>query len=152
VNIGVGAHITAASSNGPGYDPSLTPEQRRSAENGIWLCWNHAKQVDNDESTHTVKQLQEWKNDAEAFAKAELGQRNSRRRREDERADRNRGRMIQKVRTIWMDGVLKKSIFQEVCILLGLSERPDAVERPFDLLVRRPDEGENPLRRDDTPG
>src|SRR6516165_8691927 len=47
VNIGVGAHITAASSNGPGYDPSLTPEQRRSAENGIWLCWNHAKQVDN---------------------------------------------------------------------------------------------------------
>ena len=36
-----------------------------------------------------------------------------------------------------------KSLFHEVRILLGLSERPDAVERPFDLLVMRPDEGEH---------
>src|SRR5712691_4284186 len=35
VNIGVAAHITAASPGGPRYDPSLTPEERRSASNGM---------------------------------------------------------------------------------------------------------------------
>jgi hypothetical protein len=59
--------------------------------------------------------------------------------------DRNRAAMLQKVRTIWIDGILRKSLFQEVRILLGLSERPDAVQRPFDLLVRRLDGGEHPL-------
>jgi len=38
VNLGVAAHITAASPDGPRYDPSLTPEERRSANNAIWLC------------------------------------------------------------------------------------------------------------------
>ena len=45
-NIGVAAHITAAAPGGPRYDPSLTPKQRRSAGNGIWLCENHAKLID----------------------------------------------------------------------------------------------------------
>ncbi|HVQ36528.1 MAG TPA: hypothetical protein VMS31_03295, partial [Pyrinomonadaceae bacterium] len=40
-NIGVAAHIAAASKDGPRYDPSLTPEERRSATNGIWTCQNH---------------------------------------------------------------------------------------------------------------
>jgi hypothetical protein len=35
--IGVAAHITAASPEGARYDPSLPPEQRRAADNGIWL-------------------------------------------------------------------------------------------------------------------
>src|SRR5262249_23040618 len=48
-------------------------------------------------------------------------------------------------RAIWITGFLKHSLFREVRILLGLSERPDAVMRPFDLLVQRPDEGERPL-------
>jgi hypothetical protein len=62
-----------------------------------------------------------------------------------EHADRNRKAMIEKVRTIWIDDFLKHSLFQEVRILLDLDERPDAVARPLDLLVRRPDEGERPL-------
>lgn len=37
LNIGVAAHITAASPGGARYDDSLTSEQRRSALNGIWL-------------------------------------------------------------------------------------------------------------------
>jgi eukaryotic-like serine/threonine-protein kinase len=66
-------------------------------------------------------------------------------RRAVEQADRNRRAMIQKVRTIWIDGVLKKSLFHEVRIPLGLSERPDAVDRPLVSLVMRPEEGELPL-------
>jgi hypothetical protein len=62
-----------------------------------------------------------------------------------EQASRNRTAMIEKVRTIWITGFLQKSLFQEVQILLGLSERPNAVARPLDLLVKRPDEGERPL-------
>lgn len=38
VNIGVAAHITAAAASGPRFDAALTVEQRRSVENGIWLC------------------------------------------------------------------------------------------------------------------
>ena len=72
VNIGVAAHITAASAQGPRFDPSLTSDQRRAAENGIWLCQNHAKLVDNDASRYTVDELREWKRDAEAAALAEL--------------------------------------------------------------------------------
>src|SRR5205814_10319881 len=62
-----------------------------------------------------------------------------------ERADRNRSAMIEKVRAIWITGFLQQSLCHEVRILLGLSERPDAVSRPLDLLVRRPDQGERSL-------
>jgi hypothetical protein len=38
VNLGVGAHITAASPGGPRFDAELIPEERCSPTNGIWLC------------------------------------------------------------------------------------------------------------------
>jgi len=66
-------------------------------------------------------------------------------RRAVEQASRNRCAMIEKVRTIWITGFLKQSLPHEVRILLGLSERADAVARPFDLLVKPPDRGERPL-------
>lgn len=50
LNVGVAAHITAASRKGPRYDSALSPEERRCPENGIWLCQNCAKLVDNDPS------------------------------------------------------------------------------------------------------
>src|SRR5713101_8543559 len=46
VNIGVAAHITAASPRGPRYDPSLSADERRSAANGIWVCQSCAKLID----------------------------------------------------------------------------------------------------------
>src|SRR5258708_32752239 len=49
LNIGVAAHITAASEGGPRFNASLSTEERVSAQNGIWLCQNCAKLVDNDE-------------------------------------------------------------------------------------------------------
>jgi hypothetical protein len=55
--VGVAAHITAASPGGPRYDAELSPKQRCSAENGIWLCQNHAKMIDDDEVKWTVSEL-----------------------------------------------------------------------------------------------
>lgn len=72
VNIGVGAHITAAASGGPRFDPTLATAQRRSPENGIWLCQNCAKLVDNDPTNYTADVLREWKQMAEAVARMQL--------------------------------------------------------------------------------
>jgi hypothetical protein len=73
VNVGVAAHITAASPGGPRYDSSLSSEERCGHENGIWLCQNCAKHVDNDPAWFTVDVLRKWKNDAEAEAKGRVG-------------------------------------------------------------------------------
>jgi len=75
VNIGVAAHITAASAGGPRYDSGLTPEQRSSPDNGIWLCQTDGKLVDNDDVRYTVDSLQAWKAQAEAAAARDLEQR-----------------------------------------------------------------------------
>lgn len=69
VNIGVAAHITAAMPGGPRHDPSLTPEQRNSIENAIWLCQNCHHLVDSDPRRFTVEALHRWKSDAEARAR-----------------------------------------------------------------------------------
>ena len=65
VNVGQAAHITAAAAGGPRYDATLSSEQRRDQSNGIWLCQNHAKLVDNDVGRFTVAKLREWKREAE---------------------------------------------------------------------------------------
>ncbi len=72
INLGVGAHITAASPGGPRYDPSLSSQQRESAENGIWLCQNCAKLIDNDSARYPAEALRQWKAKAESSALAEL--------------------------------------------------------------------------------
>jgi len=68
VNIGVAAHITAASPGGPRYDQSMTSDARSSIENGIWLCQTCAKLVDSDKGRYTVERLREWKAGVEADA------------------------------------------------------------------------------------
>jgi hypothetical protein len=60
-NIGRAAHITAASPGGPRFDPALTPEDRRSIDNAIWLCASDAALIDTDTATFTVALLQIWK-------------------------------------------------------------------------------------------
>lgn len=71
-NIGVIAHITAASPGGARYDASLTPEQRGGADNGLLLCQAHAHLVDHDEKTFTVEVLRKWKLDAERYSSESL--------------------------------------------------------------------------------
>lgn len=70
VNIGVAAHITAASEGGPRYDPTISSEKRQSIENGIWLCQNCAKLIDNDPNRYSVELLLQWRDEAERAAHA----------------------------------------------------------------------------------
>lgn len=72
VNIGVAAHITAASPDGPRFDASLSVEERKSHDNGVWLCQNHGKLVDNDTVRYSPALLREWKRIAERLATLEL--------------------------------------------------------------------------------
>jgi hypothetical protein len=72
VNLGVAAHITAASAGGARFDPELTAEERRSPTNGIWLCQQCSRLVDVDDAGHTVSLLRDWKTFAEAAAAVEL--------------------------------------------------------------------------------
>ena len=68
INIGVAAHITAASVGGPRYDSTLSPEERKSSRNGIWLCQVCAKLIDSDEERFTVELIRYWKSVAESEA------------------------------------------------------------------------------------
>ena len=72
MNIGVAAHVTAAASGGPRYDAALTPKQRSSARNGIWLCHVCAAHIDRDDSLYTTPLLHQWKASGEAYAKSLL--------------------------------------------------------------------------------
>lgn len=67
-NIGEAAHICAAAPGGPRFDPNMTPEERKSIENCIWLCRTHARLIDTDSTKYTVELLGQWKKDAEAYA------------------------------------------------------------------------------------
>ena len=67
-NIGFAAHIKGARDGGARYDKTQTSEERKSPENGIWLCGTHAKIIDDDETKYTVELLTYWKNLAEERA------------------------------------------------------------------------------------
>jgi len=75
LNIGVAAHIAAASPGGPRYDSNLTEDQRKAPVNGIWLCQNCAKLVDNDPARFPEPILWRWKAAAEVHALANIGRR-----------------------------------------------------------------------------
>jgi hypothetical protein len=68
VNIGVAAHITAASRGGPRFDETLSSNDRRASENGIWCCQNCGKLIDSDAQGYPVELLYEWKALAEKTA------------------------------------------------------------------------------------
>lgn len=74
VNIGVAAHITAASVGGPRFDSKISSEERSSAQNGIWLCQSCAKLIDSDEKKYTKELLLSWKKAAEDYAELLLTQ------------------------------------------------------------------------------
>jgi hypothetical protein len=71
-NKGVAAHIKAAAPGGPRYDNNMSPSERSSIDNSIWLCESCAKLIDTDEKKYTVEILQTWKNKAEDRAKKSL--------------------------------------------------------------------------------
>ena len=71
-NIGVAAHITAASPGGPRFDNKMTSEQRGSISNAIWLCQSCAKLIDSDPNKYSVDILLDWKTKAEQHAELKL--------------------------------------------------------------------------------
>jgi hypothetical protein len=64
LNIGVGAHISAASPGGARYDQTMTSAERGSGANGIWLCQSCSKLIDSDKDRYTAAVLRQWKKDA----------------------------------------------------------------------------------------
>jgi hypothetical protein len=65
ISVGTAAHICAAAPDGPRYDERQTPDQRRSAENGIWMCRVHGTAIDAKDPKFTVQLLRQWKAQAE---------------------------------------------------------------------------------------
>jgi tetratricopeptide (TPR) repeat protein len=74
VDIGVAAHVTAASENGPRFDATATPKDRSSITNAIWLCQNCAKLIDSDVQRFTVTALLGWKKEGEERARQRLSE------------------------------------------------------------------------------
>ena len=72
VNIGVAAHICAAAAGGPRYDNLMSKEERKSFDNGIWLCQSCAKLIDSDSNRYTKDVLKMWKNVSEELALLEV--------------------------------------------------------------------------------
>lgn len=63
---GRAAHITAAAENGPRYDSALTSIERRSADNGIWLCADCADMIDKNKGAgFSCELIKSWKARAE---------------------------------------------------------------------------------------
>lgn len=75
INIGVAAHITAASAGGPRFDPLIDAADRASEQNGLWLCANCHTRIDANPEHFTIAMLREWKLEAEARSFEHLGRR-----------------------------------------------------------------------------
>ena len=63
----------------------------------------------------------------------------------EQRALRNRQAMLQLVQSFWVKGVLEQSLHGAAMIELGLEERAEAVERPWDMVLQTPDQPNRPL-------
>ncbi len=72
INIGVAAHIRGANPGSARYDDKMTPEERSNIINGIWLCTNCSKLIDDDEKKFTLKVLYKWKENHETHIEKEL--------------------------------------------------------------------------------
>lgn len=72
-SIGVAAHISAAAPKGPRFREELSVQERSSIDNGIWLCQNHAKAIDDDPRRFPETLLLAWKEEAERVAREEVG-------------------------------------------------------------------------------
>src|SRR6266446_1164854 len=60
-------------------------------------------------------------------------------------AQRNRERLLRKVRSFWIAGVLEHSVHGAALIALGLHEQPDAVANPWQLVLQQPAGASHPL-------
>lgn len=75
INVGIAAHIHAASPGGPRYLSEMTSVERRGIANALWLCSNCSALIDRDTTRYSAEVLREWKLRAEEAARKEQGQR-----------------------------------------------------------------------------
>ena len=68
---GEAAHICAAAPGGPRYDPHQTPEERRSIDNGIWLCCLCSQKIDVDWAAMPEDALRQWRQEHEQWVSGE---------------------------------------------------------------------------------
>jgi hypothetical protein len=71
-NIGVAAHISAASKIGPRYNSNQSKEERKDISNGIWLCQSCSVLIDRDTGKFPLELLKEWRDNAEKKASERL--------------------------------------------------------------------------------
>lgn len=57
----------------------------------------------------------------------------------------NRQRLLKRVRTIWVEGLLEQSLYQAVWVDLHLQKQPDALANPWRLMVQELDSKPRPL-------
>ena len=62
------------------------------------------------------------------------------------RARTNRQRLLRRVRSLWIDGVLEHSLHGAALLALGLHEQPDAIANPWQLALQFPDATSHPLQ------
>jgi hypothetical protein len=70
--IGIAAHIKAASPGGARYDVTMTPQERASIENGLWLCIACSTIIDKEPSSYPVHLLNQWKYETEKAIRKEF--------------------------------------------------------------------------------
>lgn len=59
--------------------------------------------------------------------------------------NQNRQRMLQKVRSFWINGVLEQSLHGATLVALGLHMQPDAVANPWNLVLQQGSQSAHPL-------
>ena len=64
---------------------------------------------------------------------------------DDVRRLRNRQAMLKLVKNIWVKGVLEQSLYNEVLLDLGMEERPEAVKRPWAMILEVPEQASRRL-------
>jgi len=72
-SLGVAAHIEGAAAGSARYDIEQTDMERKHISNGIWMCWNHSVQIDNDEHEYPVELLESWRSNREKEASSQFG-------------------------------------------------------------------------------
>ena len=60
-------------------------------------------------------------------------------------ARQNRRRLLERVRTMWIEGVLEHSLHQAALIALDLQEQPDALAHPWHLESQETNQPPHPL-------
>ncbi len=73
IYIGIAAHICAASEKGPRYDPNMTPDERKSIVNGVFLCSGCSVMIDKNQGIDfSVDLLRQWKMRHESWVRNNL--------------------------------------------------------------------------------